>query len=367
MDKQHEAVQLKVHASDFTVFQWMADETKFQMMMKAIAQAKTNAVEEVSLLAVHGRVLWGSFEGHVEEEELVCRPAALEANTAAAMWASFKAILPPCLWNVLQGLPPVGLVSLLPGSDMFSANQMMLKHVENLTAAAADKVFVLKGWCHQHKTGNALGPVVQQTGIIRPEFCLARRMRAEKFKARFRQGRRVALKLCLKHIKGSTHPDWQPSEADLRHARGVLELFYYKKDLRNSDDPGDAEGTRTAESLRRTRGEALLRRFAGNWKERDIVFWDPHDEVASRDDAIDEAERLLEEAGFHVAGNPAENKWLSVWPVNQSVGMMQSFHFLFLFALRYSRTDKPTPVGTPPWYGFKDLSPAHYEPPLDPA
>ena len=79
-----------------------------------------------------------------------------------------------------------------------------------------------------------------------------------------------------------------------------------------------------------------LSRFAGNWKGKEIIFWDPLDDFGSFEAAVDEADRLLEEAGFHVMGTPADNKWLSVWPVSQAIGLMQNFHYVFLFALRYA-------------------------------
>lgn len=56
----------------------------------------------------------------------------------------------------------------------------------------------------------------------------------------------------------------------------------------------------------------------------------------NKEGGVEEADKLLEESGFHVGGDPAENKWLSIWPVNQSVGTMMCFHYVFLFALRYA-------------------------------
>lgn len=327
--KEHEAIDNVVASGPaFLVFQWLADETKYRMMQRMLAGLKKMCPGEIAVLAMHGRVLWDSAgPTEVNEEELVIRPVGLAANTAASMWGAWNALLPRSLMQALKGLPPVELVALTPGSDSFSANEMLIHHVENLTSASADRVFVLPGFCHQHKTGNAMGPLVARTGILRPSFCLAKRMRADKFARRFRQGRKAALALCLKHIKGSECPAWRPNPDDQRHAAVVLDLFYFKKELRDGD---------AGVSLRRTRGLQLLKRFAGDWKSKHIVLWDPDDEFATKLEAIDEADKILEEAGFHVAGAPAENKWLSMWPVSQSVGTMMCFHYVFLFALRYA-------------------------------
>ncbi len=257
-------MELVVQApTELLVFQWCMDETKFRMMMRLMPAMTKPSVGEVSVFAVHGRLLWASGD-NVQEEELVFPPVGIASNTAAAMWGALLSLLPAALQNILHGLTSVDMVVLTPGADMFSANQMMIQYIDNITAAAADKIFVLGGWCHQHKSGNALDPVTRRTAIVRPAFCIARRMRAEKFSKRFREGRKTSLKLSMTHIKGSEFPDWRPVQADLDHAEIVLELFYYRKDVRCSDDPDQAEDAArvmTAETLRRKRGDVLLKRF----------------------------------------------------------------------------------------------------------
>ena len=332
MRREHKAVDDAIASKPtFLVFQWLSDETKYHMMQRMLPGIRKMCPGEVSLLAMHGRLLWGSIVNdsteEVQEEELVIRPVGLQYNTAACMWATWDALLPKSLMNALKGLAPADLVALTPGSDSFSACQMIIHHIENLTSASADRVFVLPGFCKQHKTGNAMMPLVARTGILRPGFCLAKRMRTDKFARRFRQGRKAALMLCLRHIKGSECPDWRPHPDHQSHARGMMELFYYTKELRDSE---------AGVSKRRQRGLRLLERFAGDWKSKHIDFWDPRDEFPTRAAAVEEAEKLLEEAEFHVVGTPAENKWLSVWPVNQSIGIMMCFHYVFLFALRYA-------------------------------
>ena len=67
------------------------------------------------------------------------------------------------------------------------------------------------------------------------------------------------------------------------------------------------------------RGERFVRFFAGDWRERAIVFWDSPlaedgcDECASREEAVDKAYSMLTRMGFQVLGDLASNKWLSVW------------------------------------------------------
>jgi hypothetical protein len=192
----------------FVVFQWLADETKYRMMQRMLPGLKKMCPGEEAVLDMHGRVLWATNDHEIHEEDLVIRPVGLQSNTAASMWGAWNAVLPGPLMQALKGLPQSGLVALTPGSDSFSANEMLVHHIENLTSASADRIFVLPGFCLQHKTGNGMGPLVARTGILRPSFCLAKRMRSDKFARRFRQGRKAALALCLQHIRGSEHPAW---------------------------------------------------------------------------------------------------------------------------------------------------------------
>jgi hypothetical protein len=142
------------------------------MMQRMLPGLKKMCPGEVALLAMHGRVLWATNDHEIHEEDLVIRPVGLESNTAASMWGAWNAVLPESLMQALKGLPQSGLVALTPGSDSFSANEMLIHHVENLTSASADKVFVLPGFCQQHKTGNGMGPLVARTGILRPSNAL---------------------------------------------------------------------------------------------------------------------------------------------------------------------------------------------------
>ena len=59
----------------------------------------------------------------------------------------------------------------------------------------------------------------------------------------------------------------------------VLELFYYTRELRDED---------LGVSRRKARGLLLLKKFAGDWKSKHIVFWDPEDEFPSRQAVIEE-------------------------------------------------------------------------------
>jgi hypothetical protein len=132
-------------------------------------------------------------------------------------------------------------------------------------------------------------------------------------------------------VKASEHPGFAPREEDMQYARKVLELAYYRRDLHTSEDSEDTSDVASAcrEKLRRVRGE-----------EKEVVFWDNADsdraECHSEGDAIDCVMELLEDIGFHTLSDPAENKWLSVFPVICALTTMMCCHQVFLSALRFS-------------------------------
>ena len=348
--------------------------TKYHVLLKGPARY-TDRATEVSILASHGRLLWGSVASDTErtltfnEEEIPVKAVGIETNSAAAMWGGLKHVLPQCLCRLLQGVLPSSVcqaVAICTASDRLSANLMMVQHIANNSNAAVDKIFVLPGWCNQHNTGNALEPLLQHLEVLPPLFCLGKRMRNEGFQKRFHVGLKKAIRMGLRHIKGSEDPTWRPAASDTQHAELIMELLYYRRDLRDEGEDrqcvfmtgtwggfvdvvgrillgasslfqgGHEDSQTSGERLRRERARKLLARCPGNWKLAGACFWDPDNEFASQDAVVDEIYRLLMLVAFHNLEEPAANKWLSVWPVVGSVGMMQSFHHVFLFALRYA-------------------------------
>ena len=99
----------------------------------------------------------------MQEEEIVFTPAGITANSASGMHGALEVMLrqSPSLWNALRGFPTARDTVITPGGDMFAANQMLYEHISNVTSAAGS-IFVLKGYCHQHKSGNAMEPVLKR-------------------------------------------------------------------------------------------------------------------------------------------------------------------------------------------------------------
>jgi hypothetical protein len=352
--KQESAVELCFNSATFVVVQLTFDEWKHRMLQKGPARYMSRSCD-TSILACHGRCLIGrKIEEEnaftVQEEELILRPVAMKATSAAAMWSGLQASLPSSVWSMLQGIAPLSCraVAVCTSSDRVSANVMMIQHIDNNANSAADRVFIFRGWCNQHGTGNCLQPLLRILGVIPPMFCLVRRLRSDSYHARFLQGVRVGIKLRVRWIRGCEQPTWRPRATDLAHANAVMELGYYRRDLRTSEqgeageqvgDDGVAQesGRRVrGEHLRRQRGAALLKRCCGDWRAADIIFWDSLDEYQHIDEVVEEIAKLILLVGFHHLEEPSDNKWLSVWPVNSAIYMMMSFHCLFIFALRYA-------------------------------
>ena len=135
------------------------------------------------------------------------------------------------------------------------------------------------GFCKQHSTGNAMERAVKRLGIIGPAYCLAKRMRSDKFYSRFLTGLKSVLKAKLVWIKASEQPEWRPKMTGVDSAREILELSYFRRDVRGEASGDDAihgvGGDVEAKACRRRRlGELFLEEFPGDWRSPDVVFWD---------------------------------------------------------------------------------------------
>jgi hypothetical protein len=172
------------------------------------------------------------------------------------------------------------------------------------------------GWCRHHGTGNVLEPAIRILGILNPSFCGAKKLRNDTFHSKFWRSVRLELEDHLVHVRQSQDTTWQPAEADVRHARMIMELAYHKRDL--FADVEDADLDAKVEAMRK-KADRFVRNFPGNWRERTVLFFDSpllcdqRLECESREAAIDFVIKEIEDVAFHVLGEPSSNKWLSVW------------------------------------------------------
>ena len=295
----------------FVVFQIIHDETTFRLLVPPQHGMRGRPADQ-SLYAVHGRLLLGFVSGtvlEIEEDDLICGPATLYGKTASHMWQGLKVLLPASLWKLFEGelpFPSLQAASLCPVQDQFAANSMLLAHLDRNISDAP--IFNFRGFCKQHATGNAMGPPVKYLGILTPSYCLGRRMRNYSFQERFLRGVKMGLSQELFHITGSKFPQWAPDPDNCARAEALLELCYYKKDLRTSIDPNSEHEKETPEQVRRRRGEALLERFKGNFMNKQIDFHDPRGEFATHEEAAGEGFRLLMDMNVHSFSDPAGNK-----------------------------------------------------------
>ena len=268
--------------SRFTVFQLVFDETEYRLMLTGECRRRAT---DSSVLAMAGRLLCnysdGDDVGEVVEVDVVLPPCNMESVAANNLWAAWMRMLPPRLGMLLNGdedEDSIGpeLIAICPGSDRAAANLMAIAHLEN---SSPPNVIIFPGFCQQHSTGNAMERAVKRLGIIGPAYCLAKRMRSDKFYSRFLTGLKSALKAKLVWIKASEQPEWRPKMTDVDSAREILELSYFRRDVRGAASGDDAihgaAGDIEAKVCRRRRlGELCLEEFPGDWTSPDVVFWD---------------------------------------------------------------------------------------------
>ena len=339
VDAQATNVSTALSDARFVIMQIVFDEAKFRLLLRGSKQKRAN---DRSVFAAHGVLVWSTMDLVVSEDELVLLPVNLERNSASHMWNGLRTMLPEPCKGLLRGVKPspaTEMIGVCPGCDHHPANDML---VHELEGTAPEHMVVLPGFCKQHDAGNTLVPMVKALNVINPGFCLAKRLRSDHFSARFRTGMYLGFMKCMRHMKKSEHPGWKPEEEHAQYAEDILTLAYYQRDFRQSLDEGaDIETIQGQERKRREIGALFKKRFPGNWLDvDDLVFWDEADdargEFSTREEAAWFAVDCCEEVGFHILGDPAINKWLSVYPLVCNVITMQAFHGLFLFALRYA-------------------------------
>lgn len=80
----------------------------------------------------------------------------------------------------------------------------------------------------------------------------------------------------------------------------------------------------------------MLAECCGSWAEKTVIFWDREGKYATAESVVDRIYENLVLVAFGRMQSPAANKWLSVWPVANNLALMQAFHGLFVFALRFA-------------------------------
>ena len=159
-------------------------------------------------------------------------------------------------------------------------------------------------------------------------------MRNDKFQDRLLEAVRSTLASSAEHIKGSEDPLWQPQASHVSANAELLELAYYTRDLRNSDDPDAELDQHKREKSRRELGGRLLRYCPGDWRQPLVIIWDRDDEFATFEKAVEYVADLLQEMGLLRPASPAENKWLSLWPLLCDFAVHLGFHGMIRRAFR---------------------------------
>ena len=138
----------------------------------------------------------------------------------------------------------------------------------------------------------------------------------------------------MRWIKKSEEPDWHASEDDTQYATAIMRLAHHKKRLAFATNTDDAAAV-TDDNITEKAAE-FVRRFPGNWREPTIVYYEWESESETREQAVDRAFDNLLEIGFHVLGDPASNKWYTVWQLFNNLVLMMSFHKVFVAAWRHA-------------------------------
>jgi hypothetical protein len=294
----------------FNVIQVMADESKFSIL-PGEASGRGRATDQ-SIVAMHGRLLWNPAPGapaDTQEDDLILKPVAVHDTTTASIWSAFRSSCPPEVWELISGhVAPQGMVAICLGFDHHPA---CLKFIAAIEGNAPDNAIVLPGLCKQHGSGLCLAPLIKHLKISCPTYCVAKQFRSDKFFKDLKAGVKISLRTHMT-IKDR---NWRPEDADIKYSQALLEMTYYRRDLRTSTDADRVrpEIQKELESLRRKKGGALIDACSGDWRMPEVVFWNRAGEDLDLDAAVDRVYDLLMIVSFHVIGDPGTNKWLTLW------------------------------------------------------
>ena len=143
--------------------------------------------------------------------------------------------------------------------------------------------------------------------------------------------------------QASDQPYWRPDPADQRYARDIMDLTYFGRSKfqrharqRSSRRRQGGGGSHVDDEWRR-RGEELLANSPGNWKHRTPIHWCRLGcTCLTREDAVDKMHGLITDVVFNnETGQPADNKWMSVFPCLQDLGLGQIFYGVLPFVEAY--------------------------------
>jgi len=166
-------------ARRWLALQVMLDESQFKIVP---ADHEGCGVEGVSVMGVYGHAVWsfGAQDNQDQacEDELVLKPLALAAASAACVWAAFERLLPEGLWRLVCGHSRHWMASINLGADHASSNVKLARAIE---LRAPDNVICLHGFCKQHASGLCVAGVVKYFNVLCPAFCVAKVFRRDVF------------------------------------------------------------------------------------------------------------------------------------------------------------------------------------------
>ena len=337
-----EAIRSLLETCYFGVFQFICDTASYRFLYGANRGKAT----DTHLLGLHGRLLCGNESldsSSCQEDEVIAKPVALEANSAACQWSGFEATMPPPLFDLLKGILPPGvrMFAICMGADEHSVNKMVLARLQEIASTNDRLLVVPEGWCRQHGTGNILEPVIHKLGLYSPSFCCAKRMRSDTFYKSFLASVKAEIQRSMVWIRKSEQPDFHPDEDNMKYSTAIMKLAHHRKRLAFKPDGDAAALDLEVESAECTeRAARFVRSFPGNWRTGEIIYHEYTDESETFADAVDRAYSHILDIGFHVLGDPAQNKWFTVWQLFNSLVLMMAFHKVFVRAWRQaSRVD----------------------------
>ena len=253
--------------------------------------------------------------------------AALTKQVGVDVGDGKKELCPPAAAAFLRGLNL--------GSDGAEANEKLWKIVQWMHGGDDEHLpIVLKNLCLQHGVQLVKASVSRIMDMSSPMFCIAKQFSMSSVALKLHDAMFAFVNTHLDWKPVSQYPDWKADPADVQHAHDVLNLCYNHRTSRRRRGGYKQSTVHMANWY--AAGNEMVDMTPGNWasrKDRRIVHPCKQGCCMSREEAVD---KLVSLAGrlilHHCICVPAENKWLSLFPVMMDVCLMSAWYGFLQYA-----------------------------------
>ena len=269
------------------------------------AQLNNGTANSKSILGSHGLLTTANDISDVCDMEQPCAPKGLADATAPTMWQGLQEAVPSKMVPG-PGECKAQLRGLILASDHAASMGRMQTHAENLSRGIQ---YFIKALCKQHSVGLCMYPLSKLLDVTAPLFCIVKQLHSGTFDNLFWQAMFNEIWDRLELRKETDDWQWQPEPQHQEHARLVMEMCFFTRNLSTlPQDDAERIAADKEEKARRNSGEAVLEALPGDWRSTKIIHWNKACGCQTHYDAVFCVFTKVRKAWDHCFPIPALNR-----------------------------------------------------------